>query len=121
MIEKKPPRGKTCRLWDVGSWKKSWVGKRIEYSAYYNVDKEGKEKELHWVGGDILDVIDGLWLMPGARTKCYSENEAVYVFWDPTPEANCPACKSIEVFKENKWNKVCKGAWKKEDVVDYGI
>ena len=45
----------------------------------------------------------------------------VYVLWDPVPEANCPACKSIEVFKENKWNKVCKGAWKKEDLVEWGI
>ena len=43
------------------------------------------------------------------------------MLWDPVPEANCPACKSIEVFKENKWNKVCEGAYKKEDVVDYGI
>ena len=49
----------------------SWVGERIEYSAYYDIDKEGKEKELRWVGGDILDVSDGPWLMPGARTKCY--------------------------------------------------
>ena len=50
---------------------KSWVGVRIEYSAYYDVDKEGKEKKLRWIGGEILDVSDGPWLMPGARTKCY--------------------------------------------------
>ena len=68
----------------------------------YGVDKEGKEKELRWVVGDILDVSDGPWLMPGARTKCYPENEAACVLWDPVPEANYPACKSSEVFKENK-------------------
>ena len=62
MIEEKMPRGNSCRLWDVGSWKKA---------AYYDVVKEGKEKELRWVGGDILDVSDGPWLMPGARAKCY--------------------------------------------------
>ena len=40
------------------------------------------------------------------------------MLWDPVPEANCPVCKSIEVFKENKWNKVCEGSCKKYDVVD---
>ena len=77
-----------------------------EYRAYYDVDKEGKDKELCRVGGEILDFSDGAWLMPGARTKCYLENKAACMLWDPVPEANCPACKSIELFKENNWNKV---------------
>ena len=38
---------------------KSWVGERIEYSAYYDVDKNGKDKKLRWIGGEILDVSDG--------------------------------------------------------------
>ena len=59
--------------------------------------------------------------MSGVRMKCYPQIEAAYVLWDPVPEANYPACKSIEVFQENKWNKVCEGEWKKEDVVDCRI
>ena len=81
---------------------KSWVGERIEYSTYCDVNNEGKEKKLRWIGVEILDVSDGPWLMPGARTKYYVENEAAYVLWDPVSEENYPACKSIEVFSENK-------------------
>ena len=81
---------------------------------------EGKEKKLRWVGGLILDVSDGTWLMPGARTRCYAENEAAYVLWDEVQEADCSMCKSIESFKEHNFNKTCKGAWKKEDELDYG-
>ena len=36
--------------------------------------------------------------MPGARMKCYPENKATCVLWDPVPDADCPACKPIEVF-----------------------
>ena len=61
---------------------KIWIEKRITYSAYYDVDREGKEKKLLLVRGLILDVSDGTWLMPVERTRCYSENEAAYVFWD---------------------------------------
>ena len=68
---------------------KSWIEKRITYSAYYDVDREVKEKKLIWVGGLILDVSDGTWLMPGARTRCYTENEAAYVLWDEVQEADC--------------------------------
>ena len=68
-----------------------------------------------------MDVSGSAWFMPDASTKCFPENEAVYVLWDPVPEPTFPVCKSIEVFKENKWNKVCEGARKKEDEVDCGI
>ena len=43
------------------------------------MDREGKEKNLRWVGVLVLDVSDGTWLMPGARTRCYAENEAACV------------------------------------------
>ena len=84
------------------------------------MDREGKDKKLRWVGGLILDVSDGTWLMTGARTSCYAENEAAYVLWDEVQEADCSMCKSIEPFKEHNFNKTCEGAWKKEDEIDYG-
>ena len=90
------------------------------YSAYYDVDREGKEKKLQWVGGLLLDVSDGTWLMTGARTWYYAENEAAYVLWDEVQEEDCSMCKSIEPFREHKFNKTCEGAWKKEDEIDYG-
>ena len=77
------------------------------------MEREGKEKKLRWVGGLILDASDGTWLMLGARTRCYAENEAAYVLWDEVQEADCSMCKSIEPFKENKFNKTCEGAWEK--------
>ena len=58
---------------------KSWTEKRITYIPYYDVDREGKEKKFRQVGGLILDVSDGIWLLLGARTRCYAENEAAYV------------------------------------------
>ena len=48
-----------------------------------------------------MDVSDGTWLMPGARTSCYAENEAAYVLWDGVQEVDCSMCKSIEPFKEH--------------------
>ena len=45
-------------LQDLGKQKldKIWIKKRITYSAYYDEDREGKDKKLRWVGGLILDV-----------------------------------------------------------------
>ena len=51
---------------------KIWIEHRITYSAYYDVEREGKENKLRWVGVLILDVSDGTWLMPGARMRCYA-------------------------------------------------
>ena len=79
------------------------------------MNREGKEKKLRWVGGLTLGVSDGTWLMPGARTRCYTENGAAYVLWYEVQEADCSICKSIEPFKEHKFNKTCEGAWKKEN------
>ena len=114
MLAEKHPRAKTCRLWGNRSLKKSWIEKRIMYSAYYDLDREGKDKNLRWIGGLILDFSYGTWLMPGARTRCYAENEAAYVLWDEVQEADCSMYKSIEPFKEHKFKKTCEGVWKKE-------
>ena len=81
---------------------------------------DGKEKKLRWVGGLILDISDGTWLMPGASTRCYPENEAAYVLWDEVQEADCYMCKSIEPFKEHRFNNMCEGSWNKEDGTYYG-
>ena len=62
------------QAWGKKKLDKIWIKKRITYSAYYDVDREGKEKKLRWVGGLILDFSDGNWLMPGERTRCYAEN-----------------------------------------------
>ena len=75
-------------MWGKQKLEKIWIEKRITYSSYYDVDIEGKEKKLRLVGGLILDVSDGPWLMPGARTRCYAENEAAYVLWDEVQEAD---------------------------------
>ena len=83
------------------------------------MDREGKDKKLRWVGGLILDVSDGTWLMPGVRTRCYAENETAYVLCDEVQEADCSMCKSIEPFKEHKFNKTCEGEWKKEGEIEY--
>jgi len=76
---------------------------------------------LRPVDGKILEVSDGTWLLPGARTKCHKKNEAASVLWDAVEEANCPQCKSIEEFRPRKFNKDCEGGWRKEVKVDYGI
>ena len=76
----------------------SFVGTRVEYLAYYDIDEEGNERKLRPVGGKILEVSDGTWLLPGARTKCYKKNEAANILWDVVEEANYPQCKSIEDF-----------------------
>ena len=99
---------------------KIWIEKRIMYSAYYDVDIEGKEKNFRWVVGLILDVSDVTWLIPGVRMRCYAENKAAYVLWGEVQEADCSMCKSIERFKEHKFNKTCEGECKKEDEIDYG-
>ena len=99
----------------------SWVGTRVEYVAYCDMDEEGNERKLRTVCGEILEVCDGTWLVPGARTKCYKKNEAANVLWDAFEEANCPQCKSIEEFPPKKFNKDCEGGWRKEVEVDYGI
>ena len=57
-----------------------------------------------------MDVSDGTWLMLGARTRCYAENEVAYVLWNEVQEADSSMCKSIGPFKEHKFNKTFEGA-----------
>ena len=100
---------------------KSWEGDRIEYNSYYDLDSKGTERELRVVGGTILEVCDGTWLLPGARTRCYKNNEAARVLWDAVEEANLPECTSIEPFLERKYNTDGDGGWKREETIDYGF
>ena len=51
------------------------------------------EKVLHWYGGVVMKISDGTWLLPNARTRCYPENGAAEIEWDPIPFINMPACK----------------------------
>ena len=53
----------------------SWVGTRVEYLAYYDIDKAGNGEKLRPVGGKILEVSDSTWFIPGGRTVCYKTNE----------------------------------------------
>ena len=99
----------------------SWVGTRVEYLAYYDIDEAGEERGLRPVGGKILEVSDGTWLISGRRTVCYKKNEAASVLWDAVEEANCKQCRSIGEFRAKKFNKDCEGGWRKEVEVDYGI
>ena len=101
----------------------SYVGKRIEYLSNFDMDEAGTIKEARWCAGEIEAVSDGTWVLGGHRSKTWKENEAARVFWDPVPEANMKACRSIEKFAENMWNKnVVAGAWKMEkEEVDYGL
>ena len=83
--------------------------------------KQAKRKKLRQVGGEILEVSDGTWLIPGGCTACYNKNEAAHVWWDEVKEAKCKQCKSIEEFLPRKFNKDCEKGWRKEVEVDYGI
>ena len=76
----------------------SWVGTRVEYLAYYDIDEERNNRVLRPVDGKILEVSDGTWLIPGKRTKYYKKNETANVLWDAIEKTNCLQCKSIEEF-----------------------
>ena len=49
------------------------------------------------------------------------------MLWDAIPDAGkgdkgLPACRSVEKFAENMWNKNVVGAWRLElEELDYGI
>ena len=47
-----------------------------------------------------MDVSDGTWLMPGARTSCHAENEAAYVLWDEIQEADSPCASQLSLSKK---------------------
>ena len=80
------------------------IGKRIDYLAEFELDDKGTEKDLRWCSGVVERVCDGTWVQPGCRTKCYKVGEAAEMFWDPIPDADMPAHRSIEVLSTRKWN-----------------
>ena len=43
------------------------------------------KKVMHWCGGVVEKILDGTWLLPIARKKCYKVNEAALVLWDAIP------------------------------------
>ena len=56
------------------------------------------------MGGTVERVSDGIWLMPGARTKFYKEVKAAEVYWEAVPEASYPPGRTRETFDQ----KLCK-------------
>ena len=51
----------------------SWVATRVECIAYYDMNGKRNERELRPVGGKIIEMSDGTWLIHGKRTKCYKK------------------------------------------------
>ena len=117
------------RLQLVGKCKidKSFQDARIEVLTSFDVkDDSGKVvgQELRWCGAVVKRISDGTWLYPNARTRCYKENEAADILWDPILEVEptIPACRGIVELPERKWNKDCEGAWRKDiGTEDFGL
>ena len=101
----------------------SFLKQRIEVLVSFDIDQEdgSVEKVLHWCGGVVKKISDGTWLLPNARTRCYPENGAAEIEWDPIPFINMPACKGIQVLSESKWNKDCEGAWRDFGDENFGL
>ena len=100
----------------------SFINTRIEYLSEFDINEDGKQKELRWCGGTVEQVSDNTWVKPGCRRKCYKTHEAAFVHWDAVPEADLPSTRSIEPFDEKKWNGNCSGSWRKElSDVNYGV
>ena len=78
----------------------SLIGMIIEYLSSIYMDKAGSETNVIWVGGTVEIVIDGTWLMPVSRTKCYKKGEAEEVYWDAVPEVNYPPGRMTEKFDQ---------------------
>ena len=47
------------------------IGMRIEYLSSIDMEKEGSETNVLWMGGTVERVSYGTCLMPGPRIKCY--------------------------------------------------
>ena len=102
----------------------SWVGTRVEYGAYYDMDEEENKRELRTVDGNILQVSDGTWLIPGKRTKCYKKKRGRTCGMGRRRGrkiAHSARCKSIEECRPKKSKNYCEGGWRKEVEVNYGI
>ena len=89
----------------------SFLNKRIE--VYTSFDIGDGKTALRWCIGVVTKISDGTWMKPGARTAKFKENEAAEIDWDAVDECNMPACTTIEELKERKWNKDCKGTWRR--------
>ena len=107
----KPKRFKTYKKISTNMLDPSWVGTKVKYVIYYDMDEEGNKKELRMVGEKYY--------IRGKRTQCYKKNETINVFWDAVDEAYCSQCKSIEEFCPKKFNKYCEGGRRKEVQVNY--
>ena len=103
----------------------SFIGKRIEYLAEFDINEEGTVKDVRWCAGVVKAISDGTapkWLKQNTVRACYKENEAALIDWDAIAEANMEAGESIVQLEPRKWNKNCVGAWRKELAeIDYGV
>lgn len=106
----------SCQLIGNRKLDASFLNTRIEVLTSFDIvgDDGKKTTQLRWCGGVVEKISDGTWLYPNARTRCYKENDAAFIYWDPVEECDFPASRSIQELKENKWNKDCVGAWRKD-------
>ena len=122
----------TCQAIGKRKLDKSFLKSRIEVLTRFDeLDEAGKVVKdsdgntrtyLRWCGGEIQEISDGTWLIPNARTRCYKENEAAIIDWDEVKEVNIAASRGLVELPENKWNKDCEGAWRKDlGDEDYGL
>jgi len=88
----------------------SWVGTRVEYLAYYDIDEKGNERELRLVGGQILEVNDGTWLIPGARTKCYKKMRQQMCYGTPLRKQIANSAGQLKNFARKSSIKIVRVA-----------
>ena len=99
----------------------SFLGVKIEYLSYFDLNDKGTEKQLRWCSGIIEEISDGTWQVEGKRRGTFHrKNEAERVSWDAIPEAKMEAYQSVEPFIAKKWNENCDGAWRLSDLGDMG-
>ena len=91
----------------------SFLGVKIEYLSYFDLNDKGTEKQLRWCSGIIEEISDGTWKIEGKRRgTLHKKNEEAKVFWDAIPEAEMEACQSVEPFVAKQWNANCDGSWR---------
>ena len=88
----------------------SFVGKRID--SLFEFDSDDSEEMIRWCQGEVIEVCDGTWLKPYARTAKFKENEAVRVRWDAIEECCIPVHETILVVQRHKWRKHVIGGWR---------
>ena len=90
----------------------SFIGFRID--SLFEFEAEGHSELVRWCQGEVIDICDGTWLKPNARTACYKEGETVKILWDEIEECNIPQHETILEIPSRKWKKQCIGAWRKD-------